>query len=578
MQAAISRVKVVDFVPLSSLNNDCENTTMNVKDKDAAPYQSEGRQESDSVSRRSFLGGTSGLAAMSLIGAPALSGLMSTEATAEVMNPTNPNRRRSEAFRIRNQAALIQKASSQAKHSTNTDEQLYSGFIANYSKGLPHNHLGEVDTAAYTAFTNALASGNPADYETIPMGGMVKLANPQAGQAYQLEGADSHNLAIPMFTPFDSEALAGEMAEVYWNALMRDVPFSQYGSDSLAEAAIADLDAFSNFSGVNAGNLFRGSTPGEAVGPLLSQFLWLEIPYGQMKIGQKYNSPIFGQSFMTNYYEWLDIQNGVKATSPLLVSGQGYIRNIHDLADWVHSDFSYQGFLNAALILMGMGAQRDTHPYSSSVTQGAFITFGGPHILEMVAKAAYAGLKAAWFQKWQVHRALRPEVLAGRVHNHMTGAAQYPIHGSLLDSGAVARIYSANSTYLLPMAYPEGSPTHPSYPAGHAAIAGACVTMLKAFFNESYVIPAPVVATDDGQFLDSYSDDALTVGGELNKLASNISLGRDYAGVHYRQDGVYGMQLGEQVAINLLSESKALFNESGVSFTLTKFDGTSITF
>src|SRR5262249_446464 len=31
-----------------------------------------------------------------------------------------------------------------------------------------------------------------------------------------------------------------------------------------------------------------------------------------------------------------------------------------------------------------------------------------------------------------------------------------------------------------------------------------------------------------------YTGAALTVGGELNKLASNIALGRDAAGVHYR--------------------------------------------
>ncbi len=327
---------------------------------------------------------------------------------------------------------------------------------------------------------------------------------------------------------------------------------------------------------MNAGTLFRGAAPGEDVGPLLSQFLWLDIPYGPTTVIQQYNSPIAGDVFMTRYQDWLDIQNGAASSGSISIAGKGYIRNAHDLADWVHNDFSYQAFLNAALILMGMGAQRDAHPYSNSATQNAFITFGGPHILEMVAKAAYAALKAAWFQKWQVHRALRPEVFAGRVHNHITGAKQYPIHSKLLNSDAVARVASAHGSYLLPMAYPEGSPTHPSYPAGHAAISGACVTVLKAFFNESFVIPAPVAASDDGQFLDGYNGSALTVGGELNKLASNIALGRDYAGVHYRQDGVYGMQLGERLAIELLRESKALFNEAGASFTLTKFDGTSI--
>jgi hypothetical protein len=40
-----------------------------------------------------------------------------------------------------------------------------------------------------------------------------------------------------------------------------------------------------------------------------------------------------------------------------------------------------------------------------------------------------------------------------------------------------------------------------------------------------------------------------TVGGELNKLAANVALGRDTAGVHWRSDGVEGLNLGEGVAV-----------------------------
>ncbi len=43
-------------------------------------------------------------------------------------------------------------------------------------------------------------------------------------------------------------------------------------------------------------------------------------------------------------------------------------------------------------------------------------------------------------------------------------------------------------TALLPMAFPEGSPMHPAYGAGHATVAGACVTILKAFFDTSAVL------------------------------------------------------------------------------------------
>ena len=66
------------------------------------------------------------------------------------------------------------------------------------------------------------------------------------------------------------------------------------------------------------------------------------------------------------------------------------------------------------------------------------------------------------------------------------------------------------------MVYSEGCPTHPAYPAGHAAIAGACATALKAFFNESFVIPNPMMANPDGLSLVPYKTDR-----------SNVLLGRN---------------------------------------------------
>jgi hypothetical protein len=127
------------------------------------------------------------------------------------------------------------------------------------------------------------------------------------------------------------------------------------------------------------------------------------------------------------------------------------------------------------------------------------------------------------------------------------------------------------------MAYPEGCPTHPPYPAGHATIAGACATVLKAFFKESSVIPDPVMANDDGLSLSLYKGPDLSVGGELNKLAANIALGRDAAGVHWRSDSIEGLKLGEAVAIGIISDLRMTYHEDFPGFSLTKFDGTTIT-
>ncbi|MCI0660153.1 MAG: vanadium-dependent haloperoxidase, partial [Acidobacteria bacterium] len=203
-------------------------------------------------------------------------------------------------------------------------------------------------------------------------------------------------------------------------------------------------------------------------------------------------------------------------------------------------------------------------------------TFGGPHVLDLVARVANQALKASWYQKWQVHRRIRPEEFSGRIQNHMLGRARYPVNEKLLNSPALAAVFSKFGTYLLPQAYPEGCPCHPAFTGGHATIAGACVTVLKAFFNESFVIPNPVVAADNGLSLGGYSGLPLTVGNELNKLASNISFGRDTAGIHYRSDEIEGMKLGEAVAISVLTDFNATYNEIFGGFSLTKFDGTEV--
>jgi hypothetical protein len=86
-----------------------------------------------------------------------------------------------------------------------------------------------------------------------------------------------------------------------------------------------------------------------------------------------------------------------------------------------------------------------------------------------------------------------------------------------------------------------------------------------------------VVATDDGLSLVPYSGPTLTLGNELNKLAANIAFARDMAGVHWHSDGIQGMLLGEAVAISVLTDYRSTYNETFSGFSLTKFDGTTIT-
>ncbi|HEX6911273.1 MAG TPA: vanadium-dependent haloperoxidase, partial [Longimicrobium sp.] len=434
------------------------------------------------------------------------------------------------------------------------------------------------------------------------------------------------------------------MGELYWMAVARDVHFGAYAtSTDIANAVTSLNNEFPEFGGttpVTAQNVFRGIYPGEQVGPYVSQFLLKGnndprkpdglgrdanegfISYGARVIDQRLIPAAAGTDYVTDFATWLDVQNGVdKRGMDSFDTARRFIRNLRDGATFVHFDQVVDAFYNAAWILMSeptgnqlsfqsgitgrpqidLEFRKDEgNPYDppgtvdDSRTQAGFATFGPIHLLQVLSEVLGRSLRAVWWQKWGVHRRLRPEEYGGRVRNQIlfntSGGAQgrsYPINTSIttsLQSGGLAPYFGQTGerfpqSYLLPQAYPEGAPTHPAYGAGHATGSGACATILKAFFDESVVIENPLQANATGTALVAYTGaDAgqMTVGGELNKLAGNISLFRDAAGVHWRSDYTESLPLGEAVAIGLLQEMSLGFNEDDAFFELTRFDGQKI--
>src|ERR1700675_2698492 len=550
---------------------------------------------SNPLSRRAFLGRASPSTAVAAasVGFPALLLTENAEARAvpriaDVGDEEGDSSRRERSFQIRLKAAIAERKVPVPPQINNGDEALYPNFIGNYSQGLPHSSIGEVEPAAYRDLLTAVKSGSPEDFANIPLGGNTKLSGLQGGLAFDLEGTDSGQLTIPPSPALASAERAGEMVEDYWMALARDIPFSQYGSEPLTAAALTDLNKLSDFRGpkvngqVTAATLFRGPTTGDLTGPYLSQFFLLPVNFGTLSVAQKYHTYLDNKDYLTDFGSWLAVQNGqgpfpVNDTSPPTT----YLKNGRDLGAWDHVDFAYQAYLFATQWLLGNRAPFNPgNPYLTSTNQSGVQTFGPQHILDLLGEVSNRALKAMWYQKWFVHRALRPIAYGGLVHNTITGVAKYPVHRDVLNSQAVDEIFKKTSHYLLPAAYPEGGPQHPSYAEGHGVIVGACVTALKAFFNESFVIPSPMVASDDGQSLVPYTgSDAgqITVGSELNKLANNVALGRDVAGVHWRSDAEQGLLLGEKVTISILRDQRHTYNEPFDGLTFTKFNGVPIT-
>jgi len=553
--------------------------------------------------RRAFL---KGFGAATLAVVPGVAAAARSASGPDVLSDTrsaslNINARRVQAYRKRVAAARDDAKVRTPMHPNNGDEARFLSGIANYTKGFAHNDFGEVDPTVYAAYLAAIKSGKRADFDNLTMAGRIPLVDPQAGIAFDLETCDPAQNQIPPFDSLASPGLAGQMIEAYWLALCRDVPFSQYSSDPTVAAAVTELAGLIAYEGptpVSTQTIFRGFTAGDIRGPFISQLFIQPFNYGVIPF-QGYNTTLPGD-FGTEVASFLNLQrgapNGLPAANPdpdLKFLGTG-----RDLAEYVHNDVLYQEYLNAALMLLKMGAPLNpANPYApqgvSLTAETGFITFGMPMIQVLVAEVMARALKNAWFQKWFVHRTARAEETAALVHFRKTGqrnAAQYPLDSSVINSQAAALINARTGSWFLPQSYPEGCPLHPSYPSGHATAAGAAVTVLKWFFDETAVfgkvtrngktLPQPLTTVDDGGPPLAYSGpdaDQLTVGGELNKLASNVGVGRAFAGIHWRQDFQQAMLLGEKVAINLLRDQAHLYNENYSGFTFTGFLGNSVT-
>ena len=414
---------------------------------------------------------------------------------------------------------------------------------------------------------------------------------------------------------------------------------------------------------LDAQTVFRGSSPGVDVGPYLSQFMLIgnvdrnrggsvaegKITYGVLQIDQK--APIAEpcRDYMLTMADYVQVQRGIRPDLETYGSTKGnptssptrpprrFISTPRDLATYVHYDALYEAYLNACIILLEMGTPFDPgFDHLSGVgaaagnaatrrNAGGFALYGGPHVLTLVTEVATRALKAVRFQKFNNHIRLRPEALAAKVELVRLQATDSDLakkvpQGLVNDVKAFTAALETNTdssgnstlsailngpgkgTHFLPMAFPEGSPMHPAYGAGHATVAGACVTMLKAFFDTSAVLaqtsegavafkrlesgdlqiayrapnlpnPATGEGVPAGDLVSYAPDQFLTLEGELNKLAANISIGRNMAGVHYFSDYFDSLRMGEEIALGILEEQALGYSTDPFVLSVPTFDG-----
>ncbi|MDJ0726682.1 MAG: phosphatidic acid phosphatase [Prochloraceae cyanobacterium] len=517
---------------------------------------------------------------------------------------------------------------------TNGDEQKFRqiGFegFASFTKALSHNLIGLVEKTSFESLLTAIQKGTQIGFEQVQLGGGIrKLVNPLNAYSFQLIGDDSNGARMASAPSFASRNTAVDMVERYWMALSRDIPFDRYDENPLIAEACEDLNqlGFEQEFGFTCtpNTIFRGSYDGCDVGPHVSQFLLQNFQFGNQPIAQLQNYPRENLDYLTDIDTWKQVNNGdIDPTDSDTIEGTRHIITLRDAGQWVHIDLPFQSGLWATLILFQLNAKiSNTSPYANGQinTSEAFGSFGAPDIGIQSGLAAVYGLKHAWFQKWCVHRRLRPEVYAQRLELFRRGdlgnSPDRPFDDQLFNQlfGEGAQVWretrvldrifeynqqqnstynrgDRNGTWLLPIAFPEGSPTHPAYPGGHSAFIAAAATILKAFFADE-VFPEPKIPISNGQQLDNYVGPTLTVHGELNKLIANITLFRDGAGMHWRTDGTAlgpnnsydrsptgletgGNLLGEKMAVSMLRDVKRTYREVVGSFEFQSISGKKI--
>ncbi len=569
--------------------------------------------ETGKVSRRNFVKGAATVAAVAATVPlkPLLSGQGSVAEASTI--PYESNKRTNDSFIYRRNTAIANKINIGVLPD-NGDRATFSDFSALHSKALRHDGLGVPNQNSYLSFVNALEDETFSALQNVivgtPGGGSnSRLNGPATSFAFDLEGRDSHAFSLPPPAPgVATGQTATEQVEHYWAALLRDVPFTEYGNNSTVAQAVADLNSRSFINSaqnnqfprpVTPQNLFRAQVfvgDGNVKGPYISQFMLQPTFFGAQELTQRYQTFVggTGNDFLFDVGSYQNVQNGGFSGEPTKDAIFRFIRNGRDLTAYTRVDVLYQGYFVAFLVLAGIRAlPNPTNPYIGSNTQKAFGTLGGPDGAGTLAEMATRALKASWCRKWITDLRLRPEEYGALVEARRIGSTPVPqasgaLHSDVLTSAVLPKILQNYGSHLLPQAYPEGSPTHPCYTGGHATVAGACCTALKFFFDGGQKIRPLLLAagsdvkqpTTDGLSLVNYTGsdrNALDINGELSKVAFNVCFGHGvHAGIHFRSSNYWGVLLGEAVALSVLQDRAKSYNEP-FTMNITKFDGTTVT-
>lgn len=280
--------------------------------------------------------------------------------------------------------------------------------------------------------------------------------------------------------------------------------------------------------------------PNEFPGPLMPEdgdAFWGELVEVAKKVSYAKQGKTFA-SIKDHTEEHLQ-HEAIDSSKPFVsefIAKKYKVAKVVEGAELVHLDFPNKILSDLCVYLLQNGAR---------VRKGLLPDVGfkrftdGPVLFShIIGWAVHQVSPTAFATKWH-HGRPRPEEV---IHAWATGELEAPqwadvLLSSLVDVEAVKADARAFTTY------PEGCPNHPSFPAMHGAAAGASVLFGVIF---------------------DLTDEELDL---VRRTAMNVAIFRDFAGVHYRQDSLTGLHIGEKVVAKKIGAFMAQYGADEAEVT-----------
>lgn len=374
--------------------------------------------------------------------------------------------------------------------------------------------------------------------DAVPLSGFRKLINPSAG--WGSDASDALGVGAP--PEDDSLQTAEELAEIAGILLLADVPMDGIAKHADAARLTDTLLALGGTTLVEPrpGGLFRLNA--SRMGGRTANLLSTGYPTGWAARGSYLPTERIG-FYGNSRNDWEALQAG---TIPRPQTFGPIMPTISTPRAWASLVDADSPFTIPELI--GRELVRSASPSARFVprrTEAGFPEYGGAcWVQTTIGEACGAAMRECWRLKW-LHRRQRPEELWPR-------AVAGELHPAFLEHAGwlVERIGE-----YLPMVYAPGSPLHPDWPSGHAVLAGAGFTILKAAFA-------------DQPFGGNGS-----LHRELDLAAWVMSFGRTAAGIHTRSSLIAGLMLGQHHALQVLAKQNAMSPQPLGDTVIQGFDG-----